>query len=147
MIGFGKKKLFTGGHRLSVAEDTVCAIAGTHYKIGGTWVCNSVHNGAFYLDGLGKITNLINNITYLLLGGSSLSVSAACKVYYMMYKNGAFLFETPHDFTSSSKIGFIGTNGKVDVNKGDYFEVYVRTDVNSVTVTSHTLMLSFWGDR
>jgi len=150
MAGFIPRVLQHGCHQLSSSTTTTCTLADTYYKIGGTWIDGNGCNNAFTYDGTGKITFTGQSGTYFLFTGvSDLSVNVASRVTYGLYKNGVLVTgaETPTDFVSSSKVGEIGISHIFPIQKGDYFEIYVKSDGAGNIVTHNTLMLTFVGDR
>ena len=147
MAGWKHKGLQHGGHSLSGGITTTCTNADQYYKIAGTWI---QHPGeAFVSDGANILTYMNGSDVHFLLNGvSDLSVSAACKITYGLYKNGLLIAATPADFTSASKVGNISITDIIpSINSGDYYEVWCMSSVAGVVVTHNTLAINFWGDR
>lgn len=149
MAGFTPKRLYRGCHHLSSSEVTTCTDADTYYKIGGSWSDGNGSNNGFVFDGSGKITYVGESGSFMLFNGTSdLKANKVCQVTYALYKNGSLLDnnETPTSFAHANAIRNISLSNIIPVNKGDYFEIYVKSDTASTDVTSNSLMLTFLGD-
>lgn len=149
MAGFVPKFLYKGCHHLSASHDTECTDADTYYKIDGTWTDGNNCNLGFSYDGTGKITYTGEEAYFLLNGVSDVSADKVCTITYGMYLNGSLVTgaETPHTFPNATSTSTIAISNIIKLNKGDYIEVYVKSDTINTTVTSSTLMITLLGDR
>lgn len=121
-------------------------VADQHYKIPG--VFSEIDHANFTAESTGKLTH--NDVigTYTLNGTSDVQVSKACTLTYSLFKNGVLVSgaESPHTFVSSNKIGTLSIAAIIHLVKGDYLEVYAKSDV-AVLVTPSTLHVTLYGAR
>ena len=149
MVGFIPKRLYRGCHHLSSAHATNCAVIGTYYKVDGTWSDGDICNNGFIFDGTGKITYIGESGAILLFNGvSDVKADKVSQVHYGLYLNGSIVpgAETPVDFVSANSLRNISISNFVPLQKGDYFEIYIKSDTTNTLVTSNTLFLTFLGD-
>ncbi len=150
MVGFIPKYLYKGCHHLYSPVNTTCTEVNTYYKIAGTWTDGLTCNEGWIYDGSGKITYVGQSGTYFHFNGvSDMSANKVSTITYGLYKNGSLVpgAETPHTFPTASSTSTISITNIFPVNKGDYFEVYTKSDTSNTVVTSSTLMITFFGDR
>jgi hypothetical protein len=134
---------------LSSETTTLCTLADTFYKIGGTWASGS--HTYFEYSGNGKTTYKDGTgIHFLLNGVSDVSSDKNCTICYALYKNGELVedAQTPHTFEHAHQITNISITSALEtLNYDDYLEVYCKSNVAATTLTHKTLQLTFWGDR
>lgn len=136
---------------MSITSGTTLAFGGvdTYEKVVGTWTDGCANNFAIS-DANDRITYIgCQSMCFLFNGVSDLSVDKACITTFGLYKNGALVTgaETPHGFTSPSKIGTISIAKLIQLNKGDYLEVWAKCDTTAVTMTFNTLSILFFGEN
>jgi hypothetical protein len=152
MAGLGCFKLgnhMRGAHHLITPLETFCETADTYYKILGIWGDGDYCNCGFDIDCCGKITYTESISSYtMLVGISDLKVDKNCEVTYGLYKNGNLITnaETPRKFEHANQTANVAITNILKNNSNDYYEIYVKSDTNSTTVTTRTLMLSFLGE-
>lgn len=154
MANFKPLKLYKGCHHLdSPLEITIGSGAGetpvdTFVKVGGVWSNGDFNQLGFDYDGTGKITfNGKDGSLILFNGVSDLKVRLQAEITYALYKNGVLVSnaQTVHTFTAVSKLSNISITNILEMNKHDYYEVYVKSDT-ATTITINTLFLTFMGD-
>lgn len=148
----GPWPLRRGAMALATTSTTSCVIAGQYYKINGvaTWICTEGCNKGFELDPTGKLTFVGRSGTWFLFSGSSdLSADKNCTTTYGLYLNGALVpgAETPHTFDAANKVESIGITQLVQLNRGDFVEVFVKSDAANTTVSHFTLSVTFLGQE
>ncbi|MCK4521611.1 MAG: hypothetical protein KAU20_03480 [Nanoarchaeota archaeon] len=147
-LGFTGKRLYKGCHHLTSSLVTDCVTADQYYKIVGAWSDGDCNQG-FEFDGAGKLTYTGQDGVYCLFNGvSDLSSSKVARVWYGLYINGVLASgaETPHDFQAANKIGGISITNFVKLQKYDYIEIYVKSEVAANPITHETLLLTLLGD-
>lgn len=149
MAGFIPKHLYKGCHHLSEETIVVCTTAETYYKIGGVWTNGTGGRCNFSYDGLGKITYDGQKAAFLFTGVSDVAADKNCTITYALYKNGVLVANaiTPHIFSTANQTANISITNLFEINRGDYFEIYVKSDTNATTLTVETLYMTFLGDR
>lgn len=137
--------------QMSIATGTTLAFGGTntYQKVVGTWADGFSNNFT--------ISNANDRITYtgtqtmvfLFNGVADASVDKACITTFGLYKNGTLITgaETPHGFTSASKIGTVSIARLIELKQGDFLEVWAKVDTSAVTITFNTLSISFFGEN
>jgi len=85
----------------------------------------------------------------LFTGVTTLSVDKACIVTYGLHINGVLAppAQTPITFVNPSKKGNMSITGFPTINKGDYFEIFAKSDTAGTVITHDALSLTFLGDR
>lgn len=93
--------------------------------------------------------NSTQSQTFLFLGVADVSVSNACSTVLRLYKNGTGIeaTDTPHTFTSPSKVGTVSSFGLLSLNKGDFFEVWAKSDTAGITITFYNLRICLFGEN
>lgn len=149
MAGFVPKHLYKGCHHLASATNVVCTDANTYYKIGGTWTDGTGGRCDFSYDGSGKITYNGQKAVFHFSGASDVAADKNCTITYALYKNGVLVSNaiTPHTFNTANQTTSISITNLFETYRGDYFEVYVKSDTAATTVSVQTLYITFLGDR
>jgi hypothetical protein len=137
--------------QMAIASETTLAFAGTntYEKVTGTWGDGCANNFTVS-DANDRITYTGDQTMCFIFGGASdCSVNKACITHFGLYKNGSLVpgAETPHGFTSPSKIGTVSINRIIQLVKGDYLEVWAKVDTAAVTITFNTLVITFFGEN
>ncbi len=148
--GFVPKHLYRGCHHLNIADTTECVVADSFYVIQGIWTDGDECNFGFEYDGLGKITYKAQDGVFFLLNGvSDLQADKVCTVTYALVANGTVdtTFQTPTDFTAANKISNISITNFIKSQRGDFYQVAVKSNVANTQVIHNTLQLTFLGDR
>lgn len=134
-------------------DDTVAPISMTltdtaiWYKL-DTNIVDGLCSG-FTLDASGRLTHTgINGSNYLFVGASNVLTDKACELKFALYKNGSRLPDvtTPIHISASAKYAEIAVNRGMNINKGDYFEVFVNSDVANTALTVAFFSVIFWGE-
>ena len=150
MLWFLPKRLKKWCHHLDGSTTTTCTNDDTYYKIGWTWTDWDECNDWFEYDGIWKITYTWSGRRFFLFNGTSdLSSDKVAKITYSLYKNGILVSntQTPTDAEHANSIMSISITNIFPINTWDYFEVYVKSDTASTTVTNQSLFLTFLSDR
>lgn len=122
------------------------SVVDQYYKIPGVFAVFDHAN--FTANSTGKLTHVDVKGSYTLNGTSDVAVSKACVLTYALFKNGSLVpgAESPHTFVSSNRIGTLSIAAIIHLIKGDYLEVYVKSDV-AVVVSPSTLHVTLYGAR
>lgn len=136
---------------MSIAAGTTLAFGGTntYQKVVGTWA-DGFSNNFTVSDANDRITYTGTQTEVFLFNGvADCSVDKACVTVFGLYKNGTPVTgaETPHGFTSASKIGTVSISRLIELKQGDYFEVWAKVDTSTVTITFNTLSILFFGEN
>jgi hypothetical protein len=144
-------RLQMGEMRLTAPDTTHCTTAGTYYKIYSLGGFSDGENNNFTVDGNGKITFTgLKGTNCITTGVSDVTADKQCQLYYALYKNGSLVAnaETPVDINNPGKAKSIAITRMIPhLKSGDYFEIYVKSDVANTIVTHNTLFITFIGDR
>ncbi len=146
--GHEQRIISKGQMALSSSENTTLTTSPDYYKIGGTWADGV--SECFDVDAGGRLTfNGCCATNFLFTGVSDLKVNKACTLTYGLYLNGALVSgaETPHTFTSASKVESISITKIVTLQPGDYVEVHAKSSEDTTILTSETLSITFWGEQ
>ena len=136
--------------QMHIAADTAIEFAhiNTYEKVIGVWTDGCANN--FTVDAVNS--RLIYTGTYskcaLMNGVSDIRVNKACELTYALYKNGNLVTGaiTPHTFTAAARTSTISITSLLNIENGDYFEVWAKTDTTGVILTIHSLKILFWGE-
>lgn len=90
---------------------------------------------------------MVESIVCLVNGTSDLSIDIATTIYYGLFINDELVGETEHTFTSPSKTSNIGITRILEVNPGDYFNVYTKSLNAAANIEIKSLSLTFWGNK
>lgn len=121
--------------------------AGQYYKIPGTFEIFDHAN--FVANAAGVLTHNDIKGAYTLNGAADVEVNKASTVTFVLYRNGGAVpgAETPHTFAASSKISNLSITAIIHLLKGDYVEVYAKTDTANTLLTPATLRVTLFGAR
>lgn len=136
---------------MGIASGNTLAFGGvnTYQKIVGTW-SDGFSNNFTISDANDRITYIgTQTMIFLFNGVADCSVDKACVTTFGLYKNGSLVTgaETPHGFTSASKIGTVSISRLIELKPGDYIEAWAKVDTAAVTITFNTLSISFFGEN
>jgi hypothetical protein len=136
------------GHITLVTPAAITLVTpGQYYKIPGAYLAHD-HAG-FLADETGKLVHVDVKGVYMLNGTSDVEVNKACQITYALFLNGVLApgAESPHTFAASSKIDTLAITAIIHLVKGDYLEVYAKTDTASALLTPSTLQVTLFGAR
>lgn len=136
---------------MSIGVNTTLDVttANTYQKIIGTWSDGSANNWSVS-DANDRLTyNGTQTLAFLFTGVMDFSASKANNCVIGLYKNGSLLAgaETYHEFTSVDKIGTIAITRILNVTPGSYFEVWIKSDDDTVVFTFSTINITFFGEN
>lgn len=120
---------------------------GTWYKL-DTSIVDGICYG-FTLDASGRLThNGSNGSHYLFVGSANVLTDKACELNFALYKNGVRLPDvtTPIHISASAKYAEIAVTEGMIINKDDYFEVWVNSDVATTELSVAFFNCVFWGE-
>lgn len=137
--------------QMSIASGTTLAFVdiNTYQKVVGTW-SDGMANNFTISDANDRITYTgAQTMCFFFAGGADASVDKACVTHFGLYKNGTLIpgAETPHGFTSPTKVGTISITKLIELKQGDYLEVWAKVDTTAVTISFNTLSILFFGEN
>jgi len=143
-----KTSVSRGQMAISTPTNTVTGTADTYVQMAGTFTDSMLNNWSLNADGT-LTFNGNDGSTFLFNGVSDLEVDKACTITYGLYKNGVLVTgaETPHTFAAASKIDNVSITRIIQLDKGDYLNVFVKSSATDTTATINTLFLTFWGEQ
>ena len=118
----------------------------TYTKITGGWTDG--HSNNYIIDSANNRLTYIGATEHCALfnGVSSIIVDKGGVITYGLYQTNAFQFETPVEISNSAKAEALAASKIVRVLPNDYFEVWVKADSASVTITMSTLNILLFGE-
>jgi hypothetical protein len=137
--------------QMHLATGTTLAFAATdtYEKIVGTWTDGCANN--FVVDDVNdRITYTGKQTMCMLMNGvSDCQVNKNCQISYALYRNGSLVTgaETPHTFQAVAKYSNISITTLLNINSGDYFEVFAKCDAGDTTLTINSLKILFFGEN
>jgi len=132
----------TGQMLLTEAADTELTLANTDYKLSGTFSDDN-QNRDFTTSSSGTLTYTGAGGKFHFVGASDLSADKNCSIAIKLYRNGSFSgSQGVHTFNSSNETTNISSTGIVTLQKGDEFEVYVRSSSAGTTLSFDSLIIT-----
>ncbi len=127
----------------STNQNTICTLANTYYEIIGNYNSNLV-------NGFSVVANRITyegtqTKNFLLNGVSDIKANNNnTRVTYALYKNGVLVphAETPTDIRHSTASTNIAITSIIPLAEDDYIEIFVKSSVAGVIITSETMQLT-----
>ena len=120
---------------------TVCTDADTYYPMGGTFINGIAHH--FSLSSPVMTYTGENEALVKFDGVCYLKADKVCKCTVEMYINGSPAFSGAVDFLHANAMGNMSFPILIQVNNGDTFQVYIKSDTASTTFTVSQLVCVF----
>lgn len=148
VLGPGNGVLARGQLYLPNSTAITYSAADTYEKISGVWAGRGLR--FFEADASGKLTYKgPDSMAVLFTGSSDIRASKICAVKYALFKNGALIpgAETPAAVELPLRTRNISITAIIELNAGDYLEVWSKISDATATLTAETLSITCWSDH
>lgn len=144
--GNNKKKFIVswaaGQMGLTEPADTLTTLAGTDYKLSGTFTDNE-QNRKFTTSSSGTLTYTGVGGKFHFVASSDVTINKNCGMVLTLYKNGEpTTARGRHTFNNANETTNICATGLLTIDQGDEFEIYVQCDTASTTLTFDSLNIT-----